>query len=86
MTVDIEVAYENKNKIFLKKGRKKLLLIDDNKKVIKASEIYEFFDYKKQKEYVLKELSENKDISEEFKCYVDEIHKMIDSIIKDIKG
>ncbi len=84
MKTNIEVGYKKENKIYIKIGSKQKDIITDEKKEIKASEIYDLFNYKKGKEYQLKEKEEYVEISEEYKKYLDEIYEMIEKIVHNI--
>lgn len=85
MKTNIEVGYKKENKIYIKIGKKQKEIITNEKKEIKASEIYDLFNYKKGKEYQLKEKEQYDEISEEYKKYLDEIYKMINKIVDSIK-
>ena len=82
MKINILVKYKKENKICVKIGGNEKELINAEKKEIKASEIYELFNYKKGKIYVLKQLDENQDIPDEYKTYLSEVYKMIGKIVE----
>jgi len=85
MKIDVEILYKQPNKIQLRVGKKKAELINDVKKTILASEIYNVFDYKLGNKYELKKLSQFQNISDDYQSYLNEIYILIDSIIKDFQ-
>lgn len=80
----IEVIYESENKIFVIVNGKKTLILSNEKKQINASEIYKCLNYKKGEKYSLTELNNYKDINEDYKNYLIEIHEIFKSILKEI--
>ena len=62
MKTNIEIGYKKNDRIYIKIGNKAKDIITDENKEIKASEIYELFNYKKGKEYLLKDKKEYTDI------------------------
>ena len=85
MKTSIEVGYKKENKIYIKIGKQQKEIITNEKKEIKASEIYDLFNYRKGKEYQLEEKKQYDEISEEYKKYLDEIYEMINRIVDSIK-
>lgn len=83
-TSEIEVLYENPNKICVKVDDKKVLLLSEDKKQITAKEIYKFLDYKKGKNYSLKDLKEFPEINDDYKNYLDEIYEIFKTIMKSL--
>lgn len=62
MKIKIRVEYVDPKQIVLFVDKSSIILISDEKKKILASEIYNIFDYKKDKKYELEKVKEYKEI------------------------
>jgi hypothetical protein len=85
MRTKIRVEYVEPKQIVLFVDKNSIILISDEKKKILASEIYNIFDYKKDKKYELEEVKEYKKIPLDYDIYLKECYDLIKGIIKDIQ-
>lgn len=70
MKIKIRVEYVEPKQIVLFVDKNSIVLISDEKKKILASEIYNIFDYKKDKKYELEEVKEYKEIPLDYDIYL----------------
>lgn len=85
MKIKIRVEYVDPKQIVLFVDKISIILISDEKKKILASEIYNIFDYKKDKKYELEKVKEYKEIPLDYDIYLKECYDLIEGIIKDIQ-
>ena len=85
MKIKIRVEYVDPKQIVIFFNDDSAVLISDEKKKILASEIYNIFDYKKNKKYELEKLKEYKEILSDYNIYLKECYDLIEGIIKDIQ-
>ena len=85
MKIKIRVEYIDLKQIVIFFNDDSAVLISDEKKKILASEIYNIFDYKKDKKYELEKLKEYKEIPSDYNIYLKECYDLIEGIIKDIQ-
>mgnify|MGYP004469613843 FL=1 len=85
MKIKIRVEYVKPKQIVIFLNDDSIVLISDEKKKILASEIYNIFDYKKDKKYELEKLKEYKEIPPDYNIYLKECYDLIEGIIKDIQ-
>lgn len=81
----ISVIYKPKNKIIIKSNDIENLILSDEKKEIKASEILKILDYKENKKYKLLSIDEEiSNLDEKNKDNIIQIYNLFDDIIKGI--
>ena len=85
MKIKIRVEYVDPKQIVLFVDKSSIILISDEKKKILASEIYNIFDYKKDKKYELEKIKDYKGIPLDYDIYLKECYDLIEGIIKDIQ-
>lgn len=87
MEIKINIEYEAINKIYLNSDSNKILILSNEKKEISAKEIFDFLNYQSGKKYILEELSQDMaTLDENNKNYIDQIYKMMKSIINGINS
>lgn len=85
MKIKVSVEYVQPKQIVLFVDKSSIVLISDEKKKILASEIYNIFNYKKDKKYELENVKEYKEIPSDYEIYLKECYDLIDGIVKDIQ-
>ena len=84
MKINVKVGYKYKDIIYIEIGGKTKDIITDDNKEINASDIYNLFNYKSVKEYVLKEKENEDNVPEEYRLYLEEVFDMIEKIVEKI--
>lgn len=85
MKIKIKVEYVHPKQIILSSDKNSTVLISEEKKKILASEIYNIFNYTKDKTYELDKLNVYDEIPQDYEIYLKECHELIEGIIKDIQ-
>lgn len=85
MRIEVKVEYVENKKIKLTVGEKSTILLSDESNKVLASNIYNTFNHKKGKKYLLNKLEIPNDIPSDYEIYLKECYELIEGIINDIK-